>query len=173
MDPPLLTNFLMILSIGGSKGPLRAPPSHPSSKLWQSCMLAPFSKGSGSAPFGKSCPAFANFLMILSLVDLWGTREPPPSHPTGNFGKVVCWHPFPWGVGSAPSGKSWICHFCKFSHDPFIGGSMGRKRAPPIPPHRKLWQSCMLVPFPRGVGSAPFGKSWIRHFCKFLQITSA
>ena len=44
----------------------------------------------------------ASFFTILSLVDLWGTREPPPPHPTGpshsliscnfqeTFGKVVC-----------------------------------------------------------------------------------
>ena len=70
--------------------------------------------------------------------------------------------------------KGWNVKSASFlPHDPFIGGSMGCKGAPPTPPHRKLWQSCMLVPFPWGVGSTPFGKSWIHHFCKFLQITSA
>ena len=27
----------------------------------------------------------------------------------GNFGKIVCWHP--WGVGAPSSGKSWIHHW--------------------------------------------------------------
>ena len=80
--------------------------------------------------------------------------------------------------------KGWNVKSASFlPHNPFIGGSMGCKGAPPPHPtpqdlhilrfHAIFRQICMLVPFPQGVGSAPSRKSWICHFCKFLQITSA
>ena len=128
----------MILSLADLWG-TREPPIPPHRKLWQSCMLVPFPRGVGSAPFGKSWIChFCKFSHDPFIGGSMGCKRAPPSHPTGNFGKVVCWHPFIRGVGSAPSRKSWIHHFCKFSHDPFIGGSMGRKRAPHPTPQETL-----------------------------------
>ena len=68
--------------IGGSIGCKRAPPpSHPTGNFGKVVCWRPFpGELAPPHPGNHGSATFANFLMILSLVDLWGTREPP--HPT-------------------------------------------------------------------------------------------